>query len=73
MYSCKNQSNQLRYWSGIADIDECDEYTHDCTCAGLPGCTALCRNTIGSYECSCSAGFGLGPDARTCEGKYNHN
>lgn len=45
-----------------ADINECQRY---------PGrlCGHKCENTPGSYLCSCSAGFRLSVDGRSCEGE----
>ena len=44
----------------FSDIDECD---------GVNDCQQLCQNTEGSYTCSCSEGFTLNSDNRTCNGK----
>ena len=46
----------------IADKDECREL-------GNGGCSMICRNTIGSYECACYSGFTLMPNNHTCESK----
>lgn len=45
-----------------ADINECRRY---------PGrlCGHKCENTLGSYHCSCSVGFRLAADGRSCEGE----
>ena len=43
------------------DIDECSE--------GISGCSQLCSNTIGSYNCNCQNGYQLGIDNHTCLGK----
>ena len=32
------------------------------------GCDTHCTNSEGSYECSCSEGYALMPDLRTCAG-----
>lgn len=32
------------------------------------GCQRTCRNTIGSFICSCNNGYALTDDQRTCEG-----
>lgn len=41
------------------DIDECQN-TH--------GCSGICVNQPGSYECRCSSGFKLKFDGTNCEG-----
>ncbi|KFP01647.1 Hemicentin-1, partial [Calypte anna] len=40
------------------DIDECE--TRD-------SCQHECRNTLGSYQCSCPAGYRLTPNGKTCQ------
>ena len=45
-----------------ADVDECAEDTS--------GCSQQCNNTIGSFECSCTDGYRLGFDRKTCHGMY---
>ena len=45
-----------------SDIDECIENNG--------GCEHNCINTIGSYNCSCNSGYGLGNDSHMCEGMY---
>ena len=58
----------------LADIDECTLGSDDCNCGGFATCTEICTDmdptTSGGvfYECSCSAGFIVGLDRRTCEG-----
>lgn len=46
----------------VADINECRRY---------PGrlCGHKCENTPGSYYCSCTRGFRLSADGRSCEGE----
>lgn len=44
------------------DIDECTIMNG--------GCDTHCTNSEGSYECSCSAGYALMPDVRTCAGRF---
>lgn len=43
-----------------ADIDECLENNG--------GCDHFCRNTVGSFECSCQKGHKLLTNERTCQG-----
>ena len=40
------------------DIDECTNSSHDCE--------QVCQNTIGSFVCSCSDNYRLGPDGKQC-------
>lgn len=46
-----------------SDIDECSN--------GDASCEQLCENTMGSFRCSCLAGFLLSSDKVSCE--LNHN
>ena len=46
-----------------ADIDECTEPAH--------GCSQLCNNTLGSYNCFCLKGYLLEKDNKTCVGKFS--
>ena len=36
-------------------------------------CQQLCENTVGSYSCSCAAGFTLNDDGRSCNGNIMHH
>ena len=45
----------------LADIDECAEDSD--------GCSQNCHNTLGSYTCSCNAGYRLNTDGHACDGK----
>ena len=54
----------------FSDIDECAESSNLCA--------QSCSNTIGSYTCSCNAGYTLNAGGRGCDGKsiagiYNQN
>lgn len=44
------------YPSLCVDIDECKSRP----------CSQLCRNTFGSYTCTCAPGYFLLPDGKTC-------
>lgn len=45
-----------------ADIDECEEGTHDC-----PAPESFCRNTVGWFACVCSDGYrDEGDEGRNC-------
>ena len=45
-----------------ADIDECTLDYHVCA--------DNCHNSVGSYSCSCDAGYRLNSDGRNCDGEY---
>lgn len=44
------------------DINECQDNNG--------GCDHFCRNTVGSFECSCQKGYKLLTDERTCQGQW---
>ena len=46
----------------FVDVNECE---------GVNDCQQRCINTVGSYNCSCQAGFMLNNDGRTCTGIKN--
>ena len=66
----RNASDKRNAWWGgewvcvtrvlPADLDECVE-EH--------GCSHGCRNTEGSFVCTCPQGLSLAPDGFTCRGK----
>ena len=43
-------------------IDKCD------CCRNNGGCQHNCRDTLGSYYCSCHPGYELRPNNKTCKG-----
>uniref|UniRef100_A0A673WTQ5 Signal peptide, CUB and EGF-like domain-containing protein 2 n=1 Tax=Salmo trutta TaxID=8032 RepID=A0A673WTQ5_SALTR len=47
--------------SGNCNIDECQEAFNN------GGCDHFCKNTVGSFECSCQKGHKLLTDERTCQ------
>ena len=44
------------------DIVECDDHKDNI------GCSQICTNTEGSYECSCRNGYVLDSDGHNCSG-----
>lgn len=52
---CQEETNEC------FDVDEC--------LLQSSGCERRCKNTEGSYECVCEAGYELASDNRTCYGK----
>jgi len=44
----------------LIDIDEC---------LSSP-CEHMCTNTVGSFQCSCSGGYQLGSNGKSCRGKF---
>ena len=46
----------------ILDINEC--------AMNNGNCSQICSNTIESYMCSCTAGFVLNVDGKTCDGEH---
>ncbi|KAF2986857.1 hypothetical protein EK904_010923 [Melospiza melodia maxima] len=45
--------------SCVPDVDECASQSH--------GCSQLCINTAGSFQCACQDGFSLAADAKGCQ------
>ena len=46
-------------------------YTDNNECLmGTDRCEQNCHNTVGSYTCSCNAGYTLNSDGRNCNGMY---
>lgn len=48
--------------SAFSDMDEC--------ALSPKPCNFLCKNTEGSYLCSCPRGYSLQPDGKTCKGEW---
>lgn len=46
----------------LPDLDEC--------ALSPKPCNFLCKNTEGSYLCSCPRGYSLQPDGKTCRGEF---
>lgn len=47
----------------VPDLDEC--------ALSPKPCNFLCKNTEGSYLCSCPRGYSLQPDGKTCRGDFH--
>ena len=47
----------------IPDINECD--------ANNGGCTQVCVNKAGSFECQCNSGYELEDDNKACKGNQH--
>uniref|UniRef100_H2Z4K3 EGF-like domain-containing protein n=1 Tax=Ciona savignyi TaxID=51511 RepID=H2Z4K3_CIOSA len=47
-----------------SDLSSCEDLDE---CAEEASCSQICNNTIGSFVCSCLAGYSLRPDGRTCK------
>ena len=57
-------SNKVRVdFSPLLDVNECATYAHNCDA------NALCSNTEGSYNCTCSPGY-IG-NGTSCTGKLS--
>jgi fibrillin 1 len=54
-------NGRLYYLSLITDLNECNQ-------APKP-CNFICKNTEGSYQCSCPKGYILQEDGRSCKGR----
>ncbi len=46
----------------MPDNDEC--------ALGTDMCSQSCRDTLGSYTCSCQSGYTLAADGHACNGMY---
>ena len=46
------------------DVDECDVHSDSCDTPN-----GVCTNIPGTFNCSCTAGYDLDMDGRTCNGK----
>lgn len=58
LFSSKSVATLLLHIA--SDVDEC--------AAGSDMCAQNCQDTVGSYTCSCRAGYSLNADGRTCRG-----
>ena len=58
----KIDADPCKSLTSILDIDECSEESDRCT--------DNCRNTAGSYTCSCNTGYQLNSNGYSCDGIY---
>ena len=57
----------INFLNVFIDLDECKIVPYfNVTRAG---CSQICTNTDGSFQCSCRQGYILSKDHKTCEGK----
>lgn len=62
IFFCLHQNKRMRFFIAfVLDFDECKTSTHSCDD------NAACKNTVGSYTCSCKSGYS--GDGKTCNGK----
>ena len=52
LFCCNNFWPWLHYNYKSIDVNECE--------SGTSGCSQLCSNTVGSFECSCNDGYETG-------------
>ena len=45
----------------LTDVNECE--------TDNGGCAHMCSNTVGSFTCSCNAGYALNADGSSCDGR----
>lgn len=67
-YFFQSKALDLLYLTSLyacTDINECTE--------GTDGCAQTCRNTIGSYTCSCMSGYRLANNSLGCNGQCKSN
>jgi hypothetical protein len=54
----------------VGEMSHGDNFSDTNECAGPShGCEHECRNTDGSYTCTCRGGYVRNPDLKTCTGK----
>ena len=46
---------------------------NECADGFSSGCGQVCTNTVGSFECSCNAGYELASDGFLCKGEIVDN
>lgn len=63
---CQLLENCLKISSVFLSSSHCSDMD-ECALSPKP-CNFLCKNTEGSYLCSCPRGYSLQPDGKTCKG-----
>ena len=56
-----NKRISLEFGFIFLDVDEC--------AGGKDGCSHICANTPGGFECKCRSGYRLNTDQKTCIGE----
>ena len=52
----------------ILNLNDCNVDKNECLVSN-GGCAQNCHNTIGSFTCSCNAGYALSSNGKGCNGK----
>lgn len=53
----------------LSDVNECSS-SFPCKCSTTSSCKTTCKDTVGSFLCSCNTGFQLSNDKVTCIGEW---
>ncbi|CAH1788959.1 unnamed protein product [Owenia fusiformis] len=69
-YGCRNTSSPpvcfCKNGYNLTDAENCTNI-NECE-LGIDGCSGVCTDMDGSFQCSCGAGFQLGNDQKSCQG-----
>jgi len=68
LVKCFDDKHIYIYETVIVDVNECLKTTSVCDPRPSIG---ICTNVPGSYSCSCTSGYQLAANLKTCNGKYN--
>ena len=60
---CQSWMYKTGHLPDITDVNECGD-------GNKGGCSDVCINEAGSYECSCYPGYTLASDGHTCNGQH---
>eukprot|EP00731_Ephydatia_muelleri_P028213 Em0019g1086a len=68
LWDCANRGIGIHNCLHSEDASvQCSTDVNECL-TNNGGCAQICTNTVGNFTCSCSAGYTLGADARSCLG-----